>query len=85
MTVDLPDPSHIEITLNATRITPSDSLANQAVNAEATSLQAVLVYPYGAMIDFITDERLQLDLAQANGLITTTVSNNAIIITATEG
>ena len=71
VTVVLPDPIHIEITLNTTRITPSDSLADQAVIAEAASMQAVLVYPDNARIDFITDERLQLDLAQANGLITT--------------
>ena len=85
VTVDLPDPSHIEISLNATRITPPGSLASQVGVTTTASLQAFLVYPDGTRVDFSTDSRLQLDLTQANGLITTLVSNDGMIIMATGG
>ena len=85
VTVDLPDPSHIQISLNTTRITPFNGLARHAGVATKASLQAFLVYPDDTRIDFSTDRRLQLDLTQANDLITTSVSNDAVIIMSSGG
>ena len=85
VTVDLPDPSHIQISLNTTRITPFNGLARHAGVATKASLQAFLVYPDDTRVDFSTDRRLQLDLTQANDLITTSVSNDAVIIMSSGG
>ena len=85
LTTDLPDPSHVEIILNATRISKVGSLASQAGVSVAASVQAFLVYPDGARVDVSTDGRLQLDLTQANDLITTSLSmSNDIVITVAE-
>ena len=85
VTVDLPDPSHIEISLDTTRITPLGSLASRAGVTTRATLRAILVYPDDTRVDYTTDGRLQLDLTQANGLITTSVSNDAVIIMAAAG
>ena len=85
VTVDLPDPSHIEISLDSTRITPSGSLASRAHVPVAASLQAFLVYPDGTRADIIADGRLQLDLTQANGLINYIISNDMVIIATADG
>jgi len=85
LTIELPEPSHIEVSLNTTRITSSDSLASQAGVAVSASLQAFLVYPDGTRIDVSTDSRLQLDLTQTNGLITTSISDDGVIFMAAGG
>ena len=82
LAIDLPNPSHIEISLNSTRISPFGSLASRAGIAVSASLQAHLVYPDGTRVDISTDSRLQLDLSQANSLITTSISNDTVIIRA---
>jgi len=85
LVIDLPDPSHVEIILNTTRISLVGSLASQAGISVAASVQAYLVYPDGARTDVSTDGRLQLDLTQASNLITTSLSSsNRVIITVNE-
>ena len=85
VTIELADPSHIDISLDYSRITPSGSLASRADVPVMASLQAFLVYPDGTRADIINDGRLQLDLTQANGLINYNISNNKVIITAVGG
>ena len=80
--IDLPDPSHIEVSLDDNRITAPGSLANLAGIATSTSLQVFLVYPDGTRINFSTDDRLQLNLTQANDLINTSISSNRVTIMA---
>ena len=80
ITVDIPDPTGLQVDLASSRVTVPGDTAVFAGIPTSVAITTTLLYPDGQVKDATSDPRLEFDLSNAQGLITISDSQPLIAV-----